>query len=210
MNKFTISTRAKIIYGALALLPIVAVVYVGFELFRIIQGLVAPIYDQLGTNPLLNLLLLLALTIVALLALCYFVGVLITTRLGAISFEKVESRVRKLVPGYEIVARVAKGVAGEKGAYQPAMITLGAPGAAVLGFVMEDEVDNPYVTVFIPSAPVLTVGGIHVVERARVQAIDGSSTEAANCITQWGLGLQKFRGDATPMIAASARDNQPS
>ncbi|MCP4383793.1 MAG: DUF502 domain-containing protein, partial [Hyphomicrobiales bacterium] len=190
-----------IIYGALALLPIAAVAYIGFELFTIIQGLVSPIYERLGTNPLLSLLLLLALAIIALAAFCYFIGVLITTRLGAVSFEKVETRVRKLVPGYEIVARVAKGVAGEKWAYEPAMITLGAPGAAVLGFVMEDQPDNPYLTVFVPSAPVLTVGGIHVVERARVQTIDGSSTDAANCITQWGLGVQKFRGTATPMIA---------
>jgi uncharacterized membrane protein len=62
---------------------------------------------------------------------------------------------------------------------------------------MEDEGD-PYLTVYVPSAPVMTVGAIHVVERTRVQLIKGSSMDAANCITQWGLGLKEFRGGATP------------
>ncbi|MCP4307227.1 MAG: hypothetical protein GY788_20630, partial [bacterium] len=57
MNQFATSARTKIIYGALALLPIAAVAYIGFELFTIIQGLVSPIYERLGTNPLLSLLL---------------------------------------------------------------------------------------------------------------------------------------------------------
>ena len=81
--------------------------------------------------------------------------------------------------------------------FPPALITLLAPGTAVLGFVMEDEGD-PYLTVYVPSAPVMTVGAIHVVERSRVKLIEGSSMDAANCVTQWGLGLKDFRGVIAP------------
>ena len=72
-------------------------------------------------------------------------------------------------------------------------------GTAVLGFVMEDEGD-PFLTVYVPSAPIMTAGAIHVVERSRVQLIKGSSMDAANCIGQWGLGLKKFRGLVVPPI----------
>ena len=90
-----------------------------------------------------------------------------------------------------------RGIAGNKMSYPPALITLSAPGTAVLGFVMEDEGD-PYLTVFVPTAPIMTAGTIHVVERSRVRQIDGSSMDAANCVTQWGLGLKDFRGAVTP------------
>ena len=71
------------------------------------------------------------------------------------------------------------------------MIRLFGPGTAVLGFVMED-VDDSHVTVFIPSTPVLTVGAVHIVERSRVRMIDGNAKAAAECIGQWGLGMQEF------------------
>jgi hypothetical protein len=44
----------------------------------------------------------------------------------------------------------------------------------------------------------MTAGAIHVVERSRVKLIEGSSKDAANCVTQWGLGLKKFRGLVVP------------
>ena len=81
--------------------------------------------------------------------------------------------------------------------YPPALVTLFAPGTAVLGFVMEDEGD-PYLTVFVPTAPVMTAGAIYVVERSRVQLIEGSRVDAAKCVTQWGMGLKTFRGATTP------------
>jgi uncharacterized membrane protein len=203
VDQFVTSTRTKIIYGAIALLPIVAIAYIGFELFSLISGAVAPLMEHLGANPLINLILLVLLTIAVLLVFCYFCGVLIATRIGAMSFDKVEARVRKLVPGYEIVARLARGMVGDKGCYTPALVTLGAPGTAVLGFLMEEDDGNPYLTVFVPSAPVITIGSIHVVERSRVQRLEGTAPDAANCLTQWGLGLQKFRGTVEPIKAIS-------
>lgn len=137
------------------------------------------------------------LTIFTLLALCYLVGAFINTQIGALSFEKVEQRACEIIPGYEIIASLMRGIAGNKMSYPPALITLSAPGTAVLGFVMEDEGDT-YLTVFVPTAPVMTAGAIHVVERSRVRLIEGSSMDAANCVTQWGLGLKDFRGAATP------------
>ncbi len=142
-------------------------------------------------------MLLLAITIFALIGLCCFLGALINTQIGALSFEKVESRMSDVIPGYEIIANLLRGMAGNKMSYQPALITLSAPGTAVLGFVMEDEGD-PYLTVFVPTAPIMTAGTIHVVERSRVRPIEGSSMDAANCVTQWGLGLKEFRGAVTP------------
>lgn len=189
--------RTNIIYGIVALMPIAVMVYVLVKLFGFLKRLLEPLTPYLETSPYFGTGLLLALTLFILLALCYGFGLLIKTQLGGLLFEKVKSLMSENIPGYEIIANLLSGIAGDKMSYPPALITLSAPGTAVLGFVMEDEGD-PYLTVFVPSAPVLTAGAIHVVERSRVQLIEGSSVEAANCVTQWGLGLKEFRGATTP------------
>ena len=181
--------------------PILAIGYLLYTVYSVFQEVLAPLMSHLGANPVLNLILLLVLAIVAVVAICYGFGLLITTRIGAVSFAKVENRIRDLVPGYEIISGLMKGMATEKDSYHPALITLGAPGTAVLGFVMEDTAheDDRYVTVFVPTAPILTAGAIHVVERSRVQLLEGTAGDAANCITKWGLGLRKFRGSVEPL-----------
>ena len=177
MKELASGIRTNIIYGAIALLPIAVSVYFLAKLFGFLKKLVEPLLPYLGANPYLNTLLLVVLTIVILLVLCYLVGTLINTQIGALSFEKVEQRARDIIPGYEIVASLLRGIAGNKMSYPPALIALSAPGTAVLGFIMEDEGDD-YLTVFVPTAPIMTAGAIHVVERSRVRLIEGSSMDA--------------------------------
>ncbi len=193
--------RTNIIYGAIALLPVAALIYILVQLFGFLKTLSEPLISYLGTdtNLYLNMALLVVFTIFTLLALCYFIGVLINTQIGTQSFKKEESLLRDIIPGYEIIINLARGFSGDKLSYPPALITLFAPGTAVLGYVMEDEGDT-YLTVYVPTAPIMTAGAIHVVERSRVQLIEGSSGGAANCVTQWGLGLKKFSGAAQPPI----------
>ena len=193
-------TRGRIILGAIALLPLIAVGYMGYEVFTILQEVISPLSDRLGVYPILNFFLLVILALAAVIGICYGFGWLITTRLGAASFEKAEGRIKDMVPGYEFLAKLLKGMAKEQATYQPALVTLGAPGTAVLGFVMEEpDDDDPYATVFVPTAPILTAGAIHVVERSRIQEIEGTASDAANYVTKWGLGLRQFRGKVKPL-----------
>jgi uncharacterized membrane protein len=189
--------RTNIIYGAIALMPVAVLVYILVKLFGLLKKVSEPLAPYLGTNPYFGTGLLIVATVFALLFICYLFGVLVNTQIGAWSFEKVQSRMRAIIPGYDIITNLLRGLTGDKMSFPPALITLLAPGTAVLGFVMEDEGD-PYLTVYVPSAPIMTAGAIHVVERSRVQLIKGSSMDAANCVTQWGLGLKEFRGGTTP------------
>lgn len=202
MNSLASRIRTNIIYGAVALLPLAVLVYVLAQLFGFLKALSEPLAPYLGTYPYLGTMLLIIVTVFMLVVFCYLVGALVSTQIGVLSFEKFERRLRDIIPGYEIITNLVRGIAGDKITYPPALVTLMAPGTAVLGFVMEDDGD-PYLTVFVPTAPIMTAGAIHLVERSRVQLIERSSMDAANCITQWGLGLKKFRGDTTPPRIAS-------
>jgi uncharacterized membrane protein len=67
----------------------------------------------------------------------------------------------------------------------------------VFGLVMEEN-QNGVLTVFIPSAPALTVGSLHVVQRDRVTFLEASTPDVINSISQWGIGSQKILGDFRP------------
>ena len=189
--------RTNIFYGAIALLPVVVLAFIIFKLFEILQKLLDGLSPYLSTSSLLGIGLLLLVTILTLLSLCFLFGVFVNTGIGALLIKRMSTGLSENIPGYNIISNLMSGMAGGKMSYPPALITLFAPGSASLGFVMED-VGGEYLTVFIPLAPIMTVGAIHLVERNRVQLIEGSSINAANCVTQWGMGLEKFRGTVEP------------
>jgi uncharacterized membrane protein len=199
MEPFLTDTRTKITYGALALLPLAAVIYITIQLFGFVKDLSKPLAPYFGTNVFFDTLLLFAVTVMGLLAVCYMIGSVVNTQVGALTYEKIENRLREFIPGYQIIANLLRGIAGKKMSYPAALITLSAPGTAVLGFIMEDDGDR-YMTIFVPTAPVMTAGAIHLVERTRVKRIEGSNIQAANCVTQWGLGLKKLRGETIPPL----------
>ena len=189
--------RTNIFYGAIALLPVVVLAFLIFKLFEILQKLLDGLSPYLSTSSLLGIGLLLLVTILTLLSLCFLFGVFVNTGIGALLIKRMSTGLSENIPGYNIISNLMSGMAGGKMSYPPALITLFAPGSASLGFVMED-VGGEYLTVFIPLAPIMTVGAIHLVERNRVQLIEGSSINAANCVTQWGMSLEKFRGTVEP------------
>ncbi len=102
MNALASRIRTNIIYGAIALLPVAALIFILAKLFDFLKKLSEPLAPYLGSNTYLATLLLIVLTLVILLALCYLFGALVNTQLGAMSFERIEKRLRDVIPGYEI------------------------------------------------------------------------------------------------------------
>ena len=190
---------SDIIYGAIAILPLAVLAYIAFQIFGYVRKGLEVLNPYLGSSPYFGSGIIIVVSIITLLGICYLFGALIRTQIGALTFDKIQTKLSEFIPGYEIITNLLRGIATKEMSYPPALITLFAPGTAVLGFVMEDEGDD-YLTVFVPSAPVLTAGAIHVVERSRVQIMEGSSLKAAECISKWGRGLKRFRGDKAPPL----------
>ena len=149
--------RATTLYGAVVLIPLVFGLYVLIVLFGFLKEFLEEVAPVLNTDTYLDTTLLSGLVVIMILGICYLFGLFINTQLGALSFAAVESRVKDLVPGYDIIANLMRGLAGDKLDYPAALISLGAPGTAVLGFVIE-EIEDGYFTIFVPSCPLMTVG----------------------------------------------------
>ena len=189
--------RSNLIYGAIALLPLLIVAYVIFKVYGVVEKAAKAVTPLFGESDFFGTGTIAVMTVMGLLVLCTLVGALVRSQIASGAFEKVQSKFGDIIPAYEIVTNLLRGIAGNEKSYPPALINLFAPGTAVLGFVMEDFGDA-YVTVFVPSTPILTVGSVHVVERSRVQMIDATAKDTAECVGQWGLGMKELCGRRDP------------
>jgi uncharacterized membrane protein len=180
--------KAKLIYGLLVVVPFAVLIVIIAKLIEILESVAKAVGLQSVTGA--GLAVILALFI--LLGLCYGVGALIHTRIGDLSFEKFEKTLLQQIPGYSIVRNILRGFTGEEiEAYQPALVQLGLPGTAVIGFVMEEN-GNDTITVFVPNVPAIAVGALHIVDRERVTLLEASQLETITCISEWGIGSNKL------------------
>jgi uncharacterized membrane protein len=176
----------NMLYGVIALIPIAIVALLAVEVFRLLGEVAKPLalHSRFGA----------ALVVLAGLAgiviLCFLLGSLIRTRLGSTTFETIERRFLNRLPVYEPVANLLRGFAKKSEGYQPALAALFGPGTGVFCLVMEDNGDGT-VTIFVPSAPTMAMGMVHVVDKERVTALKTNLSDLSTCISQWGVGSRK-------------------
>jgi uncharacterized membrane protein len=189
MKKSKSVFRTNVIYGLIVLVPAAIIFLLLVKIVEILEKIAAPLNLQSTTGILVAILL----GLLLLLLLCFVVGAFVRTRIGSWSLERLERKILKQIPGYEIISNVLRGFVEKRTAYPAAMVRLYGPGTAVLGFIMEEN-DNDSLTVFVPSAPTLTVGSLHVVDRERVTILEAGIMSVTNCISQWGIGSQNILG----------------
>jgi len=182
--------RANVLYGAVTLIPVAAFLLVAYYLYGFWQSVLEPVSRWFGLDTFGSQIAAVSMAVLGLLLVCFVIGAIIRTSFGSWSFEKIEDRILSNIPGYGIISTLLRGFADDRHAYPAAMVTLTPGGAATLGFVMEDG-DHTHMTIFVPSAPMMTVGQIFSVARESVEVLPGASIEAANAVSQWGVGLQK-------------------
>ena len=181
--------RTNVIYGLIVLVPAAIIFLLLVKIVEILEKMAAPLNLESSTNVVVAILL----GLLLLLLLCFVVGAFVRTRIGSWSLERLERKILNQIPGYEIISNMLRGFAEKRTAYPAAMVRLYGPGTAVLGFIMEEN-ENGSLTVFVPSAPALTVGSLHVVDRERVTILEAGFMDVTNCISQWGIGLQNILG----------------
>jgi len=195
--------RTNILYGAAALIPIAALLLVAYYLYTFWQSVLTPLTRQFGLETWDSQITAISLAVGALLLGTFIIGWIVRTRFGSWTFDKIEERILKHIPGYGTIATLLRGFADDDQAYPAAMASLQPGGAAVLGFVMED-LGQSHLTVFVPSAPMMTVGQIYSVPREHVELLPEAASEAATALSQWGVGLQPSIAQGRKAAAAMA------
>ncbi len=202
--------RTNTLYGAAALIPVAALMLIGYYFYSLWRDVLTPLANRFGFVGLDSQLSAIGFALGGLLIASFIIGTIVRTRFGSWTFEKVEKRILVHLPGYGMLSTLLRGFADDDHAYPAALAALQPGGAAkVLCFVMEDT-GQANITIFVPSAPMMTVGQIYSIARENVEILPETGVEATGAISQWGVGLQpsiaKGRAIASRLAAPPAAE----
>ena len=101
------------------------------------------------------------LSLVAVLGVCFLVGIAVRTRAGRALRERMERLFFERLPGYSLLRSLTHRLAGdgEENTWKPVLVEL--EDALVPAFIIE-ELDDGRFTIFVPSVPTPLAGAVYV------------------------------------------------
>jgi uncharacterized membrane protein len=170
--------------GALAVLvPILIVVLLGKHIYAAIRGVLLKMSGWLpDAVPLRG-----AVTLIAILIVCFLIGVFLRTRLGKNLIDWLETSVLDKVPFYSLIKTVTRQVTGMEDADGFTPVLAEMEGGFVVAFQVE-ELDNGFVSIFLPSSPSPTSGSVFLYPKSMVHPIQVSFFKTLRCVSKWGNG----------------------
>jgi len=136
--------RTNLGYGLVVIVPLAVVLLLLAKVVELLQKAAAAMELESALGASVAIVLAIVLVLLA----CVAVGAIVRTRLGTLSFKKVEQVLLQHLPGYELLGNILKGFAKDQSAYPAVMLQLHGPGSAVFGLVMEEQ-DNGVLVVFV-------------------------------------------------------------
>jgi uncharacterized membrane protein len=172
-----------LINGLLVVVPFYLALLLLLKAMESLVGLVRPIAallpDWMPAEDIVALL--------AVLVLCFLVGVAVRTPIGRAARERIEKSLFQRIPGYAVFRGLAQQMSGEsrESAWKPALVEI--EDALVPCFIIE-ELDDGQLAVFVPSVPTPLAGAVYILRRERVYPLDVPFTSALQVVSKWGSG----------------------
>lgn len=191
MSRLINFIKTTAIGGLLVIVPIAIILFVMAKLSYGLYSLSRSLVTELGLQ-LDDALIMVGVAIAALIGLCFATGLIVQTRLGAALRNWLNSNVARRIPMYNAIASLTKRFAGLDGnKFAPIEVDLFDSDSRVIGFLIE-TLPNDRCAVFIPSAPVATVGNIYVVSKHQITKLDASVADTLTAISQWGVDTREL------------------
>ena len=186
MRRFLDFIKTTAIGGLLVIVPIAIILFVlaqlAYGLYSVSETIVGKLRIETG-----DALVIAGITALSLVGLCFLMGLLVQTRLGAWLRRWFNRNVGRRIPMFNAISSLTRRFAGVDGhQFAPVEVDLYGSDASLLGFLIETLPDGRCV-VFIPSAPVATVGNVYIVGSEKVTPVDGSVADTLTAVTQWGV-----------------------
>jgi uncharacterized membrane protein len=193
MGRLQVHFRNKLVAGALAAIPLVVTVFIGWFVDSKARAIFNVDYPFVG--------------IAIALAGFYLLGVFVTSLAGQFFLGAVDAVLRRL-PGLRDLYRSWKQVAlttdVHDGIFAHVVLIPGEGGARLLGFTSAKGIEGDPATwcVFVPAAPNPTSGRIFFVRSRKCLLVAMSSQEALKLVISGGSYVPSAIGEATAMQAA--------
>jgi uncharacterized membrane protein len=197
--------KTTAIGGIFFLLPLVVVGALTGQVLQVTWAVAKSAHEYLPIKSAFGYGLLVALTILTLLLLCFVGGIIAKRSLGRRFTESVEKYLLMLFPRYAIFKEQLTGnIGGEvlQNQLKPIMVSM-ADGQR-LGMEVERGLidDASRVTVYLPGSPDPWSGTVVIVESFRVKPLDVPFGEALATVEQLGRGSLRLLESRKPDLAA--------
>jgi uncharacterized membrane protein len=193
MNALGRFLKTTVLGGAVFLVPVTIVVYLGFKAFGAVRGVLEPLHRAFPDARILGIGAATLAAIAALIVVCFLAGLVARTMSARGLKQWIEEKILCRIPGYTLIRSIAHGALGHAANddLKPAFIH-GGEGWQ-LGFVAESLPDGRKV-VFIPEAPEALSGTVLVVAADRIQPLPVSVPEALKSLKHYGVGTAALLG----------------
>ena len=200
MDKLKSFLKTSLLGGVVVILPIAILVSVTLWLFNLVSGLIEPLTLFLIKDSQLNEYIAEIFVIILIIAACFFVGVLVRTRLGGFLYRVIESRILKLAPGYSMIKETVIQIFGSKSESPFSSVALAqifCNETQVTCFIT-DKHENGMYTLFVPTGPNPTSGLIYHLDEKYVHPVDIPVQDAMRSIISCGAGTAKLLREYGP------------
>lgn len=199
MGKLKRFLKTSLLGGVVVILPVAILAAVSVWLFNLVTGLIAPLTRLLIEDSQLNVYAAQGLVVVLIILACFFVGVLVRTRLGAFLYRVIENRILKLAPGYSMIKDTVLQIFGNRDDSpfsSVAIARLFGNDTRVTAFITDRHADGSY-TLFVPTGPNPTSGLIYHLDGKYVQPVNIPVQDAMRSIISCGAGSARLMQEYT-------------
>jgi len=166
--------KTSLLGGLVVMLPITILGFFFKWLFRLVTDLIQPLTDYASRLYPFPEIVADMLVIVIILLSCFFIGVVVSTKLGNFLHQTFDDVLQKLAPGYRMVKEVVVQLLGssENSPFRNGMVArvriFGMDSPTEVTALVVDRSDPDVFTVFVPTGPNPTSGNIFHVNKEQV------------------------------------------
>jgi len=186
--------KTSLLGGVVVILPVAILVSVSVWIFDLIASWIQPITNVVIKDSQINEFIAETFVIILILTTCFFVGLLVRTRLGGFFYRLVETRILQLAPGYSMIKETVLQVFGNRKNSPFSSVALAQIfcNSTLATCFITDTHENGSYTVFVPTGPNPTSGLIYHLEGKYVHPVEISVQDAMRTIISCGAGSDKL------------------
>jgi len=192
--------KTSLLGGVVVILPVAILVSVSVWVFELIASWIQPITKIVIKDAQINDFIAETLVIALILTTCFFVGVLVRTRLGSFFYNQVETRILRLAPGYSMIKETVLQLFGsskDSPFSSVALAQIFCNSTLATCFITDTHADGSY-TVFVPTGPNPTSGLIYHLEGKYVHPVKIPVQDAMRSIISCGAGSRRLMEQHCP------------
>jgi len=186
--------RTTLIGGLAAILPLGLIILFIRWIIKLIEHNLEPLVALFETDTRIATIIVYVISVVAILALFFFIGLFIRTQFGKMVMHFIEKKYLSKLPGYTTAREIVQQFFGGNRSFfsEVVLVDIFNTGVLMTGFITDYQKNNDYLTVFVPTGPNPTSGNIYHLPKEKVQKTDISVDFAIKTIISCGAGSESI------------------